>query len=513
MKKIFTFLLSICFTWGSPILGQSDFVSDYLNTNPAMSNSCTFEEEVELHLEFLNNAIQNKDSLHQLYGYLYLADDYTGVQEYSKTTEYLLKAEKLALSSGNILWQGRVNHYKGSLYTDLFNYEEALRYFELSLSQNIVALDSQNMAMNLEQIGSMHIYSEEYEKAHQYYEKAIPLIKKFCSPMSLAVTLGNYGTLLNHEGRFEESIDYYKQALVILREIKSRYRESIHMNNLADSYLSLKKFDEALAIWQECVRINKENNWPDNLITNYSGISDVYEQKGDFEKALYYYQDYHMVYDSIVGVDVKKNIANLEAKYENEKKELALQKYELDLQQTQQSLERSVGLLIIMLLLILAGISLWRVQSKFARRSLMQSQENLGAITQLLVKKNAHIEALEQQIKASEKDAEFNINSNGRDSEESFYNQRILTPSDWELFKTNFEKSYPGYIHRLRSLYPTLSEAEERLFLLLKLHLSTKEIADMLGISTAGVKKTRYRLRKRIQIEEGISLDKHVQVF
>lgn len=512
MKRIFDLLFVICLVWAVPALGQTDFMSDYRNTNPTMSNSCTFEEEVTLHQEFLDRAIQNKDSLHQLYGYLYLSDDYTTAHNYSKTAEYLLKAEKLALNSGNVFWQGRVNHFKGGLYTDLLNYEEALRYFELSLSQSTAVKDSQSMAMNLEQIGSMHIYTEEYEKAHEYFEKAMPLIEKFCSPTSLAVTLGNYGTLLNHEGRFEESIDYYTRATEICREIESSYRECIYMNNLADSYLSLKEFDKSLEMWLECVRINKEKGWHENLITNYSGISDVYEQKGDFEEALYYYQDYHTVYDSIVGVDVKKTVANLEAKYENEKKELALQKYELELQQTQQSLERSIGGLLFMVVLILTGMGLWRVQSKFAKRSLSQSQENLGAITRLLVQKNAHIEALEQQAQASTNNDGEN-SSEIEETEESFYNQRILTPSDWELFKTNFEKSYPRYIHRLRTNYPTLSEAEERLFLLIKLHLSTKEIADMLGISIAGVKKTRYRLRKRIEIDEGASLDKYVQSF
>lgn len=96
---------------------------------------------------------------------------------------------------------------------------------------------------------------------------------------------------------------------------------------------------------------------------------------------------------------------------------------------------------------------------------------------------------------------------------EHLYNQRILTPEDWAIFKVHFEKTYPGYLLRLRSVHSTLSEAEERLFLFLKLQLTRKEIADILGISPDSVKKARTRLRKRLELEREDSLEDFVQSF
>lgn len=99
------------------------------------------------------------------------------------------------------------------------------------------------------------------------------------------------------------------------------------------------------------------------------------------------------------------------------------------------------------------------------------------------------------------------------DFEKNIYDQRILTAADWSAFKIYFEKAYPGYLLRLRNAYPSLTEAEERLFLFIKLKLTNKEAAAILGISADSVKKTRTRLRKRLELDEGVDLDAYVKRF
>ncbi len=96
---------------------------------------------------------------------------------------------------------------------------------------------------------------------------------------------------------------------------------------------------------------------------------------------------------------------------------------------------------------------------------------------------------------------------------ESLYDQRILTEADWVAFKGYFDKAYPGYLLRLRTTYPTLSDAEERLFLFLKLNLTRKEVAAILGISPESVKKTRNRLRHRMGLGEEVELEVYIRAF
>ena len=72
---------------------------------------------------------------------------------------------------------------------------------------------------------------------------------------------------------------------------------------------------------------------------------------------------------------------------------------------------------------------------------------------------------------------------------------------------------YPRYINSLRITHPDLTEAGERLFLFIKLSLTNKEAAAILGISTETIKKTRTRLRKRLNLSEEMNLDEYVKQF
>jgi len=96
---------------------------------------------------------------------------------------------------------------------------------------------------------------------------------------------------------------------------------------------------------------------------------------------------------------------------------------------------------------------------------------------------------------------------------DSLYNNRILTDTDWELFKKRFEQSYPGFLLRLRTRFPEMSSAEERLFLLIKINLNGQEIANILGITANAVKKSRQRLRKRLELTPENDLEAFVKAL
>jgi len=73
----------------------------------------------------------------------------------------------------------------------------------------------------------------------------------------------------------------------------------------------------------------------------------------------------------------------------------------------------------------------------------------------------------------------------------------ILTEDDWLAFKKLFEKVWPGFFINLQDQYGDLTPAEQRLIALNKLAISSKEMANMLGISVDSLRKSRYRLRKK----------------
>ncbi|NNE26842.1 MAG: hypothetical protein HKN09_08365, partial [Saprospiraceae bacterium] len=72
---------------------------------------------------------------------------------------------------------------------------------------------------------------------------------------------------------------------------------------------------------------------------------------------------------------------------------------------------------------------------------------------------------------------------------------------DWEKFTYYFDQVHTDFLRRLKSQYPKLSPKDQKLCAYLRMNLTTKDIAPMLNISVRGVEISRYRLRKKLELE------------
>ncbi|WP_321306872.1 triple tyrosine motif-containing protein [Marinifilum fragile] len=71
---------------------------------------------------------------------------------------------------------------------------------------------------------------------------------------------------------------------------------------------------------------------------------------------------------------------------------------------------------------------------------------------------------------------------------------------DWEQFELHFDQVHENFIKRLRSSFPQLTPKDLRMCAYLRMNLSTKEIAPLMNISVRGVEISRYRLRKKFDL-------------
>lgn len=461
-----------------------------------------------MHEAYRTMAIRNKDPQKEIYGCFYLFSDYLTIPDYTMATRCVLEAETIANSTNNKGWQGMVAHLKGVIDVRMRKYADAIIPYEQAVVLCRQAGDSLCVGESLEQIAAMHLRLMDFEKAQHYFDLALPLIEKYGEGASAATALNNIGLFYFHQERYLEAIPYFQRAITKFNKHQEHKREAQALNNLAATYNSLKRFKEAIAIYHQCISLNTEFQQYDNMITNYSGMNQLYEETGDFAQAYEYLVKYHLLRDSLIGAKTQKEIADLEGKYSSQQKDLELQKSQTALITSQRMVEREFGLLLFVLALVTFGIWRWYEQARRAKEIRIQNQEALTDLIHVLSEKNALLADLEARI-----DAEKDTTPDEEDFEGSLYNQRILTHDDWDLFKGYFEKSYPGYLLRLRGVFPELSEAEERLFLFVKLNLTTREAASILGISVDSVKKTRNRLRHRLALGEETELEVFIRAF
>lgn len=144
-------------------------------------------------------------------------------------------------------------------------------------------------------------------------------------------------------------------------------------------------------------------------------------------------------------------------------------------------------------------------QRKKAEEELKHAERVLADYTARLLQKNALIEKFRHDLQLVEQ------KHPGRDTHEAkgetaAYLQQlmqsiILTEDDWLEFRQLFDKVHTGYIYRLKERYPGLTETETRLLTLLRLRLSSHEMANMLGVGLDAIRKAKQRLRRKLHME------------
>ena len=89
----------------------------------------------------------------------------------------------------------------------------------------------------------------------------------------------------------------------------------------------------------------------------------------------------------------------------------------------------------------------------------------------------------------------------------------INDDEDWKHFEGNFKELHEEFFKQLKEKFPRLTHKDLKLSAYIKMNLSTKEIAPLMNISTRGVETHRYRLKKKLQIENDISIATYLLNF
>ena len=144
-------------------------------------------------------------------------------------------------------------------------------------------------------------------------------------------------------------------------------------------------------------------------------------------------------------------------------------------------------------------------------QSEITSMENLlASSTMNLVVKNEFIQMIKEQLQVLKKETNRQEINKSIDRINKEINTTLRLNEDWEQFEVHFDKVHGEFLSRIRKEYPDLSPNEQKLCAFLRLNLSSKEIANFMSISARGVEVARYRLRKKLSLEQGKNLSKFI---
>lgn len=133
-------------------------------------------------------------------------------------------------------------------------------------------------------------------------------------------------------------------------------------------------------------------------------------------------------------------------------------------------------------------------------REMASTQRELTTITLFLQEKNKMLEELKAQLEqaiihsdGTQKAGLQKLQQNIRHS--------INFDNDWDKVKLHFEKVHPDFFARLTEICPQLTPNELKHCAYIKMNMSIKETANLLNIDYNSVKMSRYRIKKKLNLE------------
>lgn len=87
----------------------------------------------------------------------------------------------------------------------------------------------------------------------------------------------------------------------------------------------------------------------------------------------------------------------------------------------------------------------------------------------------------------------------------------LQNDDEWSRFKFHFDAVHPGFFVKLKEMCADLTENDLRLCAYISIGLRAKEIAEMLNVTPDSVNTNRYRLRKKLGLGRGESLDELIR--
>jgi DNA-binding CsgD family transcriptional regulator len=306
----------------------------------------------------------------------------------------------------------------------------------------------------------------DYAKAYYYGNKGVALALKFNHQRSLTYSFSWLGQSYYFQGNHEKGIGLLNKALEIATTLKEPYR----------------------------------------VMEIHEHIYDCYISSNDYKNALVHYRRTQTMRDSLKVVDNGNKLSELQVKYETAQKdkEITALNYHAKI----GTLQRNAVIVILTLVVIIIALTYLKERE---RKELVLSEKlrvdeelksaslELQYFTENLKQKNEVIEEFKAEIEHLHLK---NITAADKEGLDNLINAHIMTDENWDSFRKLFSKVHVGFFEDIKRKYPHLTVSDARILSLIKLELSNSEMANMLGITIEGIKKSKQRLRKKMDLNK-----------
>jgi two-component system NarL family sensor kinase len=247
-------------------------------------------------------------ALHQQGNYGQALNSYI---EALKIFEEIKEEKRAALALGNI----------GVIYYERKEFEKSLQYALRCLEIWEKLKVNVQIAIALNNVANNYSSLKQNDKAIQYYEKALEAGKERPDPYRVSRIYHNLGMLFIDKKDFKKAESYLDLSIPMKETIKDKEGIVTGYYALGLLYSKTNRIDQAIAIYKKAEIMAKEIGSREDLRWVYSGLREALYEQRKFVEAFHYSDLYDILRDTLFGEAEQRQIAEMQTKYDTEKKE------------------------------------------------------------------------------------------------------------------------------------------------------------------------------------------------
>jgi tetratricopeptide (TPR) repeat protein len=386
------------------------------------------------------------------------------------------------------------------------------------------------------------------EKAEIIYRELVAELKLSNDLYNLPIIYSNLASVLLRKNDAISALDFLTKAIEISEQMNDTSFLSSLYGDIGELLLGEGKLDSAKVFLNKSVLCSQSIEDLKTECLALVFLTQIDSLQNDHISQLVKLKRIAQLKEAISDNRTNNNFEAIELQYENKKgqKIIELQKQIIQSDKTKKQL--FVTLLIISsILVVLLGVLTFFIRRSHRNNQLLHDHQI--KLKQLEVKKAKNDEAShklqkekaenELYIKSSELVASAmqveqkhellnhinkklveiintDISTPIKEELETLSNSFKLFLNDqdnMDLFNKKFQQVHKDFFKVLKQTHPDLTKTELKFCAYLRVQLSSSQISTVMNVTSEAIRKTRYRLRKKLQLEPSDSLEDYIMKF
>jgi tetratricopeptide (TPR) repeat protein len=332
------------------ISDQKGIAMCYQYIGQAHYHTGKYKEAIKYDLQSIQIKSKINDRIGIASSYSGIGSSYYMLGDYQKAIDYYFKALKIDEEINEKFGISKIQLNVGCVLFTQGRISEALSYMEKSLKTKLEIGELEGVSYVYLNIAAVYNEKKDYPKAIEHCLKAIDAAEKAQSPEALFTSYINLGGIYNAQDRPDEALTCYLKA----------YKGSFQTNNkvnivavtagIGNCYEQKKEYSSAIEYYKKALKTSEETNYKAGLREAYVNLSLLYEKLGNYKEALAYDKLLSAIKDTLLNEESMKQTAELNTRYETDKKEKEILLLTKDQQLKDKSLKEQrlvrIGLII-----------------------------------------------------------------------------------------------------------------------------------------------------------------------